>query len=124
MVLIVKVLQVTVALGLCNVWLLRFGKSTAYRGGNARSMKEEFAVYGLPVWLCYLVGVLKIGAAIALIVGLWIPSLVFPAAALIAMLMLGALAMHFKVSDPLIKCFPATLVLLATLGICAASYLN
>jgi hypothetical protein len=106
------VLQIIVALGLLNVWLLRFNKSTQYRGGNAKNLKEEFATYGLPEWFVYLIGALKIGSALALLAGIWIPSLVLPAAALVVLLMLGALAMHLKVGDPMVKSMPAGLMFL------------
>jgi uncharacterized membrane protein YphA (DoxX/SURF4 family) len=115
---VVSVLQVVVALGLLNVWLLRFNRKTPYRGGDAGSMQEEFAAYGLPAWSTYLVGALKVGAAICLIVGLWIHTLVFPAALLICLLMVGALAMHLKVRDPFTKSLPALLVLALSLTIC------
>jgi hypothetical protein len=58
------------------------------------------------------VGTLKVGAGIALLVGLWVPALVEPAAAVVAVLMVGALAMHVKVGDPLLKSVPAFLMLL------------
>ncbi|NNF58411.1 MAG: DoxX family protein [Rhodothermaceae bacterium] len=106
------ILQVVVALGLLNVWLVRARSSTSYRGGDAQSLKEEFQAYGLPMWLFYVVGALKIGAAIALLVGLWVPALVRPAAGVVAVLMVGALAMHIKVSDPWMKALPAFLMLL------------
>jgi DoxX-like family len=115
------VLQVVVALGLLNVWLLRFGQSTAYRGGDARSMREEFARYGLPSWFMLLIGTLKVGAALCLIAGVWLHSLVLPAAALICALMIGALAMHVKIRDPLKKSLPALLVLAASACICWGS---
>jgi hypothetical protein len=105
------ILQVIVALGLLNVWLLRFGRGTPYRGGNAQSMREEFAVYGLPRWAVYGVGGLKIAAALCLLAGIWVHVLVLPAAAVIAVLMVGALAMHLKVRDPLAKSLPAFSVL-------------
>ena len=108
---IASVLQIIVALGLLNVWLLRFNKSTEYRGKNAKNLKEEFAAYGLPEWFVYVIGALKIGSALALLAGVWVPSLVLPAAALVVMLMLGALAMHLKVGDPLKKSMPAGLML-------------
>lgn len=114
-------LQIIVALGLLNVWLLRFNKATAYRGGQATTMREEFAAYGLPVWFCYLVGFLKVGSALALLAGIFLPELVFPAAALIAVLMAGALAMHVKVKDPVIKSLPALLVLVMCLVILAGT---
>lgn len=114
-------LQIAVALGLLNVWLLRFGQSTAYRGGEARSMQEEFANYGLPRWFMFLIGASKVAAALCLIAGLWIHSLVLPAAGLICALMVGALAMHMKVRDPWRKSLPALLVLAASATICWAS---
>lgn len=118
---LVLLLQIIVALGLLNVWLLRFNKATAYRGGQATTMREEFAAYGLPVWFCYLVGFIKVGSALALLAGIFRPELVFPAAALIAVLMAGALAMHVKVKDPVIKSLPALLVLVMCLVILAGT---
>ena len=113
---VMVILQVAAALGLLNVWLLRFSRSTSYRGGSAGTMVEEFAAYGLPAWFTYLIGSLKIGAALALIAGIWLPVLVLPAAALICFLMLGALAMHAKIGDPPKKSLPA----LGMFGLCAA----
>ena len=51
---LVQICQIIVALGLLNVWLLRFNKPTAYRGGKAVNLPGEFAAYGLPAWSCYL----------------------------------------------------------------------
>jgi len=112
---LVPVCQIIVGCGLLNVWLLRFNKSTAYRGGTAANMREEFAAYGLPAWSCYLVGVLKVGSALALLAGLVHPPLVLPAAVIIAVLMAGAVAMHVKVGDPFKKSVPA----LSVLALCA-----
>lgn len=108
-------LQIIVSLGLLNVWLLRFKKNTEYRGGGSKNLSEEFAAYGLPSWFMYLIGALKIGSAAALLIGLWVPNLVLPAASLVAALMLGALMMHFKVKDPLMKSLPAFLMLVMSL---------
>jgi len=106
------ILQVVVGLGLLNVWLVRAQSSTRFRGGSAQSLREEFAAYGLPEWFFYLVGVLKIGSGVLLIVGIWVPEVVVPAAGTVAVLMAGALSMHAKVKDPLIKSLPAFLMLL------------
>ena len=99
------------------MWLVRAQSSTAYRGGSAQSLKDEFATYGLPEWTFYLVGGLKIGAAILLIVGIWVPQVVRPSAIVVAVLMIGALAMHAKVKDPLTKSLPALMVLLMVVAI-------
>jgi uncharacterized membrane protein YphA (DoxX/SURF4 family) len=106
------ILQCGVALGLLNVWLLRANQSTSYRGGNAQTMRQEFAAYGLPPLAMYVVGTLKVGAAFCLIAGVWWPPLVFPAALLVAILMVGALAMHVRISDPFGKSIPAAALLL------------
>ena len=109
---LVQICQIIVGCGLLNVWLLRFNKSTAYRGGAAANMLEEFAAYGLPAWSCYLVGFLKVASALALLAGLIYPAVVLPAAIVIALLMSGAVAMHLKVGDPIKKSVPALSVLM------------
>ena len=75
----------------------RVGRPTAWRGGNAKDMKQEFEVYGLPAPFVKVVGFLKLLFATMLIVGIWVPALVQPAAIGLATLMLGAVAMHLKV---------------------------
>ena len=101
------VLELVIALGVFNVWLLRFGKSSPWRGGAAQNMTEEFATYGLPSWFMRFIGFLKISLATLLIVGVWIPDVTLYAALGMVALMLGAVAMHFKVGDPLRKSLPA-----------------
>ncbi|MBJ34223.1 MAG: DoxX family protein [Flavobacteriaceae bacterium] len=99
--------MITVAAVVLNVWLFRFGKATIYRGGDATNMIEEFAVYGLNETMVYLVGGLKILAAIGLLIGFYNKKTITPAAGLMAMLMVGAIVMHFKVGDEIIKFLPA-----------------
>ncbi len=108
---LIIILKVVVAVSLLNVWLIQYNKPTQWRGGNAQTIIEEFKVYGLPVWMCYIVGFLKVTASIALIVSIWFPVLEFPAAAVIAVLLAGSISMHIKISDPLKKSFPAALFL-------------
>jgi len=111
------ILQVIAGLGLINVWLVRPRSATAYRGGSAKTLREEFDAYGLPEWCFYAVGASKILAAVMLIVGIWVPQVVVPAALVVAALMVGALAMHVKVKDPLTKSVPALLMLAMVVGI-------
>ena len=118
---LVQICQIIVGCGLINVWLLRFNKATAYRGGTAANMLEEFAAYGLPAWSCYLVGFLKVGSAFALLAALIYPALALPAAVVVAVLMAGAVAMHIKVGDPLKKSLPAASVLVLS-GIIIAGH--
>jgi hypothetical protein len=111
--------QIIIAAGIFNVWILRYNKPTSYRGGSATNMREEFAAYGFPFWFMCIIGGLKILLAIALIVGIWIPALVLPAAIGMAVLMIGAVSMHVKVGDAPIKALPATCML--ALSILAAA---
>lgn len=109
---VAAVLQLIVGLGLLNVWLVRSKSATAYRGGTATSLREEFAVYGLPSAAFFVVGALKITSAVILIVGVWVSALpVTIAAGVIAALMVGAIIMHVKVGDPVTKALPATAML-------------
>jgi hypothetical protein len=119
---LVQICQIIVGCGLLNVWLLRFNKRTDYRGGTSANLLEEFTTYGLPGWFCYLVGFLKVASAVALLAGLLYPTLVLPAAVVVALLMIGPLAMHFKVGDPFKKSLPATSVLVLCVIIIAGHW--
>jgi hypothetical protein len=113
---LVIVLQLTVALGILNVWLLRSGRATPFRGGGAKTLREEFAVYGLPYWFMCVVGVLKVGLALSLLAALWFHRVSQPAAIGLGLLMLGAFVMHLKVKDPVKKALPS----IAVFAMCAA----
>jgi len=111
-----NILQIVIALGIFNVWFLRFSKPSEWRGNHAGSMKDEFAVYGLPEWSVYLVGTLKVGFAALLLIGLFVPVVTEPAAVGLGLLMLVAVLMHIKVKDPPRRSLPAfTLLILCTL---------
>ena len=115
----VTIVQVIVALGIFNVWLVRSGKATPWRGGSATNMKEEFAAYGLPDWSVQVIGFLKLACAVGLIAGIWFPVVTRPAAILLGMLMMGAISMHVKVNDPLKKSMPAFIMLVLCVVIAA-----
>ena len=104
-------LQIIAALGIFNVWLLRFGQDTEYRGGKASNMSEEFVVYGLTTVAVYIIGFLKIVSAIGLLAGIFLQSFVIPSAILLAALMIGAFGMHLKIKDPFKKSIPALIML-------------
>ena len=104
---VILVSKIVIGLALLNVWLLRTGRPTAWRGGDAQNMREEFSVYGLPVWLMGVVGFCKVSLAILLLLSIWLPVFTRPAAIGIAVLMLGAVSMHLKVRDPIKKALPA-----------------
>ena len=111
MTLLIMALQLIIAIGLINVWLFRFNKATEYRGGNATNMKEEFIAYGLPVWLMYFVGAMKVSIALMLIISFWVEELLLYNLVALAGLMIAAVFMHVKVKDPLKKSYPALSIL-------------
>jgi hypothetical protein len=115
-------LQIVVALGLLNVWLIRYNRETPYRGCGACCLKDEFTAYGLPKWFFYSIGIIKIGSAVLLLLGIWFTSLVFPTAIVVSLLMIGAIWMHLKVKDPFKKSIPAFIMLLLSIGICIGSF--
>ena len=108
---LIMILQLVIAIGLINVWLLRFNKATEYRGGDAKNMKEEFIAYGLPIWLMYLVGAMKIAIAFMLVLSFWVEQLLLYNLIALASLMIAALMMHVKVKDPIKKSYPALSIL-------------
>lgn len=114
---VIIALKLLVGLSILNVWLVRSKKSTDWRGGDANNIVEEFKNYGLPIWFMYTVGTAKVGLALLLIASIFYPQFEAFAAYGIAFLMLGAVSMHIKISDPLKKSFPAFTFLVLSLMI-------
>ena len=109
---LVTVLQIAIAAVIIAVWIFRPRLETNFRAGNAKNIFEEFAVYGLPKWSVYAIGLTKLTLAILLIVGIWYSSLVQFAALGMGVLMAGAVTCHLKTKgDPLSRATPATLML-------------
>lgn len=102
-----KFAQNAAALWILNVWTLRFNRDTGYRGGDAKNMKEEFAVYGIPENAMYVVGATKVGLATAMLVGNAVPRVTRPASIGLAAFMVGAIGMHIKAGDPVKQYLPA-----------------
>jgi uncharacterized membrane protein YkgB len=80
-------------------------------------MIEEFATYGLDLNIMYLVGALKIIASLGLIIGLFKTKVSVYSSFLMAVLMIGAIYFHFKISDPIIKYFPSVLMFICSVFI-------
>lgn len=112
-------IKVIIFISIINVWFFRFGKPTSWRGGSAKSMKQEFKTYGLSETIMYLVGTLKVLFAVLLVVSIWFESLAVTAAAGMAVLMSGAIFMHFKINDAAKKSFPAFSFLVLSLVVLA-----
>ena len=106
--------QIAAALWILNVWILRFNKETEYRAGDSKNMVEEFTAYGFPAKAVYLVGAVKVALSLLLIVGIWVDALTRPAAAGLALIMIGAIGMYVRVGDRPKKAMPAISVLVLT----------
>lgn len=106
------IIQIILALGILNVWFMRAGRPSNYRGRAAANLKDEFTSYGLSSTVFYVVGALKSALAVMLLIGLFVPALVRPSAAILALIMIAAVGMHAKVKDPAIRYLPASLMLL------------
>lgn len=114
----VKVLlKLIVSLTIINVWTFRANKSSIYRGGESADMVSEFLSYGLSINIMYLIGAIKVIAALLLFISIFFKKIESIPLIIISVLMIGAIYFHFSISDALIKSFPAAVILLLCLGI-------
>jgi hypothetical protein len=109
------IIKVAVGLSILNVWLLNRNKSTPWRAKNADNMSEEFAAYGLSTTIMIIIGTLKCLFAVLLMVSIFYPGVEWVGAAGIAILMAGAISMHFKIGDPIKKSLPAAIFLILSI---------
>jgi len=107
--------QIFIACAMLDVWLIRYNRPGVFRGGQAKTMAEEFGHYGLPVWFRNTIRVAKLSLGGLMIVGIWLPAVAAVAGLALAVLMAGAVAMHLKVKDPLYKALPSSTFLLLSL---------
>lgn len=112
---LVQALQIVIAVAVAIVWLVRPNTPSPFRGGSATTIREEFVVYGLPDWSFGAVRAAKLACAALLVVGFAVPSLTPIGAFGMAAFMVGAVAMHVKVRDPLMKSLPAAALLVLSL---------
>ena len=108
-------LKLIVGLSILNVWLIQPKKATKWRGGNAKTIIEEFEIYGLSKTVCYIVCFLKVSLAIILLASIKFESLTLIGSIGLAILLLGSVIMHIKVKDELFKSFPALLFIVLNL---------
>ena len=98
------VCKVLLSVSLFYVWVVRY-----------ENIKKEFIDYKLPTWLRDLVGILKLSFSLMIISNdknlVWIGSMG------IIVLMIGALATHFKVKNTFQKMIPAITLLILCLMI-------
>ena len=111
------ILKIIVGISILNVWLIRPTKATKWRGGAAKTILEEFIVYGLSKQFCYFIGLLKVTLAIILLASIQFEAFTMTGSIGLAVLLLGSISMHLKVGDKFIKSFPALLFLVLNLAI-------
>jgi len=91
---IIELMQAFVAMSVFYVWVVRY-----------QAVVADFAAFQLPDWLRDLVGALKLtGVALLLGIGDGLEGI---GAALIGVFMVGAVMMHLRVKNPLIKVLPS-----------------
>ena len=100
-------IKAVVGLSILNVWLVNSKSPSKWRGGDASTIKEEFALYGLPDWSVYLVGFCKVSLGILLLLSITFVQLVPYAALGLAFFLCGSILMHLKIKDSWYKSFPA-----------------
>lgn len=119
---IVIALQLLVGISILNVWLIQYKKPTKWRGGEAKTIIEEFHVYGLPTWFCYVIGAAKVLLAIGLLASIQYPVIMVPSAIGLGALLAGSVIMHIKIKDPFYKSIPALSFLIACILIAVSPY--
>lgn len=111
------ILQIILAGAMLDVWLIRYNRPGVFRGGDARTMAEEFRVYGLPDWFRNLIRILKLSCGACMLIGIVYPPVAGWGALALAGLMTGAVSMHIKVRDPVYKALPAMTFLVLSLAV-------
>jgi hypothetical protein len=96
--------QLAVALSVFYVWTVRYPQVVA-----------DFERFGFPTTFRLTVGATKLGLAVALVIGLWLPGVVFWAAMGMAAFMVGAQWAHARVTNPLHKRLPSAVLLALSL---------
>lgn len=81
---------------------------------------HSFAHFGYATWFMYAIGLIEFGAAFALLRA----ELIQPAMALLAAVLVGAIASHVSVGDPILAAAPAVIILAMLGGLAAAHWLR
>lgn len=108
-------LKLVIPVIILSVWVLRPNLKTEFRGGNARTLKEEFIFYGFNVSTFYLVGIIKITLSFLLLLSIWHESLLLISSLGISVLMLTATICHLRAKDNFKKIYPSFTLFVLTL---------
>ena len=105
-------LQLIVGASILFVWLFRTNVPTNFRVGQAQSLREEVTEAGFPDYVYDVMRIVKPIFAFFLIMGIVWNPITLPCMAFTTIFMIGAVVMHIKVRDNLIKMLPAVTLLL------------
>ena len=111
-----KYLSFLISIVVLSAWTYQLNRPSIFRGGTATNMSEEFATYGLNDTVMMIVGAFKISLALLLLIGgIKFSKLIRPAAAGMALFMIGAVYFHISIGDGMVPTLPSALMLLSCL---------
>ncbi len=111
-----KYLSFLISIVVLSAWTYQLNRPSIFRGGTATNMSEEFAAYGLNDTVMMIVGAFKISLALLLLIGgIKFSKLIRPAAAGMALFMIGAVYFHISIGDGVVPTLPSALMLLSCL---------
>ena len=105
----VKIIAVYALMGLTT---FAFGAAGIFKLLGTPELHLSFAKLGLPEWFGYFIGAAEIAGAI----GIWFKRVATPAAAGLAIIMLGAIYYHVTF-DPMQQAIPAVVLFIFTASI-------
>jgi hypothetical protein len=115
-------LKIIVSISILNVWLLQKNKATKWRGGAAKTIFEEFEVYGFSKQFCYTIGTLKVALALVLLISIQFDAFTLIGSLGLSLLLFGSILAHIKIKDIWYKSFPAFLFIVLNLIIAYSAF--
>lgn len=89
---------------------------------GAESQKEIFTHLKYPIWFMYVAGLVEVIGALGMIVGIFSPIWAFLAGLLLTAQMIGALASHARVKDPVQRMVPSSVLLVLAVAVIFLEY--
>lgn len=76
------------------ILVIMFSLSAIFKFRHAKFMVQHWNEYRYPIWFMHVIALIELSACLGLIVSMWIPELTQIFAALLAILMIGAIHAH------------------------------
>ena len=84
---------------------------------GSEGQKKDFARFGYPAWFMYFTGAMEVTGAVGMFAGVFAPVWGALAGLLLAAVMVGAVATHIRVGDPVKNVVPASVLGLLALTV-------